>query len=98
MEDYTKWESFCITLAGAQPELFKDRDPLHKQGHIKAYQKMIRPVNVVLQMHKVRKHCGRFADIDALKTNDLFCYHGRVGQRGLGRSPRKIFGIMPIPS
>ena len=46
MEDYTRWENFCITLAGAQLEIFKDRDPIHKQGHITAFQKMIWPVNI----------------------------------------------------
>ena len=33
-----------------------------------------RPVNIIFQIHKWTKYCGRFTDIVALKTNDSYRY------------------------
>ena len=50
-------------------------------------------MNIVFQIHKRRKCCGRFTDIVALRINDPCCYFlswGR-GQRAGGEAPGKVF-------
>ena len=62
------------THSGAQLAVFEGRDPVHKKEHIRTFSRKIRPVNIVFQLHNWRKHCGRFTDIVAMKTNDSYCY------------------------
>ena len=80
---------FC---AGAQLGTFEGRGPIPEKGHILTFQKNIRPVNIVFQIRKWRKYCGRFTCIVALKNNDSYCYFlsGQGKERGPGMKPQKI--------
>ena len=55
-----------------------------RKGHIKDFTPKIRPTTIVFQIHKWRKHCGRFTEIVPLKINDSYRYHGRGERRGPG--------------
>ena len=67
--------------------------------------KTIRPVNIVFQMHRWRKYCGRFTDIVALKTNDSYFLFfvkageekGAVGEAHGKFSESRLFNLMETP-